>query len=715
MTPRPFAMRTRTAGGVIAALAGAVLALPGARAEAPKHVPPPLPPVAGKDAPGLPPLPEVSPRNASYTIEARLDPETRRVAGSLLLEWRNTSDQALSSFPFHLYWNAFRNNLSTTARGEGRRAPLDRKREERTFGWIQVKSVRLVGDRGPDGAEVEIRDLTPTVLYLNEDGNADDRTVMEVRTEKAIAPGERGRFRIEWDALVPHGSIGRAGWVHDYHFVAQWFPKIGVFWKGAWNCHPFYPWTEFFSDFGVYDVRLTLPKGFVVGATGRLESKTDNPDGTETLRFVQEDVHDFAWAASRRFLERRARFDDAGYPPVDIRLLLQPEHAHLAERYLEAAKIALRTYGTWSAPYPYPQITVVDPAYGSASGGMEYPTLFTGGTSIVAPRAIQSPEGVTIHEAGHQFWYGLVANNEFEEAWLDEGFNTYMTSKATDQALGPEGWGRWYFGADSGRGGRVAFPVVAPGVRIRRGSDSLVGLREAGEKDVMARKAWTYRDGGSYGLNSYGKPALVLQTLEGLLGEETMVKVLRTYARRYRFAHPTTEDFVATVNEVTARDWRPFFDQTFFSSDLCDYGVEVKSEPVRRPAGWFEGKDGRLELKAPEKKDGRRADEGPFASRVTVVRHGEVVLPVELQVDFADGRKVTESWDGRDRWRTFRYEGAEVERALVDPRRKIAIDVSPANNEWVSKDGSAWRAATKWAARYLFWLQNLLELHTVTG
>jgi hypothetical protein len=88
---------------------------------------------------------------------------------------------------------------------------------------------------------------------------------------------------------------------------------------------------------------------------------------------------------------------------------------------------------------------------------------------------------------------------------------------------------------------------------------------------------------------------------------------------------------------------------------------------------------------------------------------------VELQVDFADGRKVTESWDGRDRWRVFRYEGAEVVRALVDPRRKIAIDVSPANNEWVSKNGPAWRAATKWAARYLFWLQNLLELHTVTG
>jgi len=254
-------------------------------------------------------------------------------------------------------------------------------------------------------------------------------------------------------------------------------------------------------------------------------------------------------------------------------------------------------------------------------------------------------------------------------------------------------------------------------VKIARGSDRVVGLREAGEADVMAKKAWTYRDGGSYSLNSYGKPALVLQTLEGLLGEDTMVRVLRTYARRYRFAHPTTEDFVATVDEVTGQDWRWFFDQTFFSANLCDYAVEVKSEPVRTPAGWLEGKDGRLDLKAPEKKDREEKGDGDerFESRVTVVRRGEVLLPVELRVDLADGRTITERWDGRDRWVRFRYEGARVVRAVVDPGRKIAIDVDPANNVWVWDERPARRAATKWAARYLFWLQNLLELHTVVG
>jgi hypothetical protein len=697
-------MRPRTTGLLLAALAALALVLESAQAKGTGHVPPPLPPPAGKDAPGLPPLPDVSPRNASYTIEARLDPEKRTITGSLVLEWRNTSDQALASFPFHLYWNAFRNNLSTTARGEGRRAPSERMKDERSFGWTEVKSVRRLGD-------VE-EDLTPTLSYLSEDGNTDDRTVMQVRSATPVAPGASARFRIEWESRVPHGSIGRAGFVHDYHFIVQWFPKIGVFWKGQWNCHPFYPWTEFFSDFGVYDVTLTLPRGFVVGATGRLESKQENPDGSDSYRFVQED----AWTASRRFLERRARFDDAGYPPVEIRLLLQPEHAHLGDRYLEAAKVALRTYGTWSAPYPYPQITVVDPAWGSASGGMEYPTLFTGGASVLSPPELQSPEGVTIHEAGHQFWYGLVANNEFEEAWLDEGFNSYMTAKATEHSLGPEGWGRRFFGADYGRGARSGWPFVAPGVRISRGSDSLPGLRQGGEADVMAKKAWTYRDGSSYGLNSYGKPALVLQTLEGLLGEETMVKVLRTYARRFRFGHPTTEDFLASVDEVTGGGWRWYFGETFFSSDVCDYAVEVKSEPVRKPAGFFPGKDGTLAYQAaPEKARGKGGPDERFETRVTIVRRGEVRLPVELWVEFADGRTASERWNGRDRWYRFRYEGAKVVLAAIDPARKIAIDVDPTNNTWIADERPARRAAPKWAARYLFWLQNLLELHTVVG
>ena len=688
-------MRAALAAALFAGLALAA-AVPRAHTQAP-------------GAPALPPpdttgLPERSPRNANYTMEARLDPAAHTIDGRLVLEWRNLAGVPVQSFPFHLYWNAFLNNLSTSARGDGRRAARSHHRD-RGFGYTRVKSVRLLDAAGAG------TDLMPTLRHLApDDGNPADRTVMEVTAPAPVAPGATVHFAIEWTSRVPYGDVGRAGWVHDYHFIVQWFPKIGVHWKGAWNAHQFHPWTEFFADYGVYDVSLTLPQGFVVGATGHLRERRANADGSETLRFVQEDVHDFAWTASRRFVEKTGRFDDPGYPPVDLRLLVQPEHAHLSERYLEATRIALRSFGTWAAPYPYSQLTVVDPAWGSASGGMEYPMLFTGGANIWAPRALQSPESVTVHEAGHQFWYGLLATNEFEEAWLDEGLTSYHDEKATQLALGPVGWAKRYFGLTTpSRGLRGGWPVVAPEVWIGRGESDLSALRTGGQTDAMARPAWHYLDPSSYTLNSYGKPSLSLVTLERLLGDETMTRIFRTYARRYAFAHPTTADFIAVVNEVSGQDYGWFFDQTWFSSDLCDYAVTVKNRPHRTPAGFVEDGGGSLVLASPAPSDAA----GPTDAEVIVRRLGGVRLPVEVLVEFADGRRQTARWDGQDRWTRLAYPGARVTRAVIDPAARIAIDVNPANNSWVDEKGVARRAARKWAARYLLWLQHLLELHTV--
>jgi len=655
----------------------------------------------------LPPLPERSPRIANYTIQARLDPAGHTVDGSLVLEWRNTSERPLSSFPFHLYWNAFRNNLSTWSRGEVRWEEPEERLEGRRLGHIHLRSVKQLGD--PEA------DLTGSLRYVQpDDGNPEDRTVVEVSTPSPLASGQTVRFRIEWTARVPYGDYGRAGWVHDYHFIAQWFPKIGVHRGGEWVCHQFHPTSEFFADYGNYAVSLTLPAGFVVGATGRLEDRKANLDGSETFRFLQEDVHDFAWTASRRFLERHGRFEAPGYPSVDIRLLLQPEHERLAERYLEATRIALRAFGAWSAPYPYPQVTVVDPAWNSASGGMEYPTLFTGGASVFAPTVTQSPEGVTIHEAGHQFWYALVGNDESEEAWLDEGFTSYHDKKAAFWALGPRGWEQGRFGLYVRGRVRAGLPVVAPGVWMGRGREELAALRRHGTADVMAERPWEYLNGDSYGLNSYGKPALTLQTLEALVGEQTMTRILRTYARRHRFGHPTTDEFVRTVNEVTGRDYRWFFEQTWFSSELCDYSVEVRVEPQPQLTGFVDGPGGAPVLSPSP--SGAADSPSLFESVVTVRRLGGVRMPQEVLVEFSDGQVITQSWDGLDRWVRFRYRRpARAVRAVVDPERRIAIDVDPANNSWLDEEGSSRRAATKWAARWMLWLQDLLELHLVLG
>jgi hypothetical protein len=217
-------------------------------------------------------------------------------------------------------------------------------------------------------------------------------------------------------------------------------------------------------------------------------------------------------------------------------------------------------------------------------------------------------------------------------------------------------------------------------------------------------------------VNAYTKPALSLQTLEGLVGDDTMTRILRTYARRYRFAHPTTEDFIAVVNEVTGRDYRWFFDQTWFSAEECDYAVTVRNTPSRALAGYAEGPDGKPVLVPAARDRERDREKGVFDSEVIVRRLGGVRLPVEVRVAFADGSVKLETWDGQYRWVRFRYAGgAKVRAADVDPFGKLALDIDPANNSWADNAPIARRAASKWAMRWMFWLQNLLELHTILG
>src|SRR5262245_28864420 len=375
--------------------------------------------------------PARSPRNASYTLQATLDPVSRTITGSGRLTWRNISRQSATELQFHLYWNAWRDTSSTWMREAvlaGNDSVVSRPAEDRSA--IDLSKIAIAGGE----------DLLPRAQFIApDDDNTDDRTVLSVPLDRPIGPGETIAIDLAWKARVPR-TFSRTGAIGSYFFIAQWFPKIGVLDDSGWNCHQFHAATEFFADFGTYDVSLTVPSGWIVGATGREQSKTDLGNGSTTHRYVEADVHDFVWTTSPDFVERRDRFAEAGLPPVDIRLLLQPEHADQAFRHLAATQAALKYYGAWFGPYPYGHVTVVDPvsifnarAQGEGTGGMEYPTLFTAGTRWLAPWTGTQPESVTVHEAGHQFWYGLVATNEFEHAWMDEGFNTFSTARTLDQ------------------------------------------------------------------------------------------------------------------------------------------------------------------------------------------------------------------------------------------------------------------------------------------
>ena len=621
--------------------------------------------------------PGESPRNANYTLAATLNPQAATVTGTGLLTWRNTSSRAATALQFHLYWNAWRDPSSSWLREQslGRNWTLAR-RPASDRGSIDLTTLALI-------TPGQKHDLLPRARFIApDDGNADDRTVLEVTLDRAVAAGDTIQLDLGWTAKVPR-TYARTGRIGNYFFIAQWFPKIGVFEDGGWNTHQFHAATEFFSDFGVYDVSLTVPTGWTIGATGREQWKTENSDGTTTHRYLQADVHDFAWTTSPDFVERRERFEEPGLPPVEMRLLLQPEHLEQADRHFRATRTTLKYYGTWFGAYPYSHITIVDPVaivspgwQGESTGGLEYPTLFTAGTRWFAPWMGTQPESVTIHEAGHQFWYGAVATNEFEHAWMDEGLNTYSTARALAEGYPPQfvtveryfgGLGFWAY-------------TDAPWSRDIDGN-RLNAFRPVASFDDQSTPSWKYWPGSASAI-TYNKTALWLATLEKMLGWPTVQKILATHYARGTFRHPTPDEFFAIANEVSGRDLTWFFDAVHRSSATFDYAVEQVTENGVGPT--------------------------PFLSTVVVRRLGDGIFPVPVRVRFDDGTETVEAWDGRDRWHAFTYrKTARVATVEVDPERVLLLDLNYTNNSWTARPRAA-EAASRWAWRWLTWAQDLL-------
>jgi hypothetical protein len=630
-----------------------------------------------------------SPRNANYSIDATLDAPRGLISGRETLTWRNITGAATSTLQFHLYWNAWRNTRSTWMREgilAGTAAGLT-NRPEPDWSWIDVGNIRLL-QQGPS----PFVDLTSRKRYIApDDGNTEDRTVLEVPLPSPVGPGETLTLELEWQARVPR-TFARTGRIGDFFFIAQWFPKVGVLEADGWNTHQFHADTEFFSDYGVYDVRLRVPSNWVVGATGRQQERRDNADGTTTHRYIEEDVHDFAWTTSPDFIEREQRFEHRGLPPVDIRLLLQPEHEGQAERHFVAARAALRYFGEWFGPYPYGHLTIVDPAWQSDAGGMEYPTLFTAGTRWLAAAGEAQPERVTVHESGHQFWYGMVGSNEFEDAWLDEGLVQFAAARVLDEAVPPR--------YQTERFLKQFIPWTLRDIPLSRTDyDGADTYRRRATAEIQSTPSWRYFPAGGARI-TYNKTALWLHTLERMLGWPTLQRVMRTFFERYQFEHPKPADFMAVANEVSGQDLTWFFDRVYRSSSLFDYAVADLQSHRAAVRGYVDGAEGRTFSAGTE--------EAQWETTVVVQRRGDGTFPVDVQVTFENGERVRERWDGRDRWRAFRFvRPSRARSAEVDPDRVLLLDVDYTDNSRsLQPNGRA--AATKWSLTWLISLQDLL-------
>jgi hypothetical protein len=629
-----------------------------------------LAPGAGRAASGGPPsgpsqaTARAERGRADYVIRARVDGETKRLEGALSVTWTNPTGQPANELWFHLYHNAFSSNRSTHMIESG--GSLRGVEMDDGWGWQRVTAVRQGGS-----------DLMPSFRYRAPDevgeAEGDDRTVFSVALPAPVGPGESVRVEIDWEAQIPRVRR-RTGYKDDFLFLAHWIPILGVFEEGrGWNCHQFHANTEFFADFGTYDVTLDLPAEYEgkIGASGKKVGPTAVRDDRVTVRFVAPSpadqeaidrtggrplVHGFTWTADTNFKKKTRTFHfdawrtkyesevdfaqralgpdkDLRLRNVEMTLLIQREREPQWERHLDATEAALFFYGLWFGEYPYEHLTVVDPAWGGRqAGGMEYPTLFTCGTRLYNPIETHSPEGVTVHEAGHQFWYGLVGNNEFEAAWLDEGFNSYTDSEVLFRHYGPRYGATWYSGLPwlgvepapppggtvlgSALAGRtLPLPWVGFDLTPLRASGFLDAWRDQPQlsfvseptdprwndrarylsdpdRDPIETFGWQYADRSSYSTNSYPRTAVALRSLPAVVGHEKFLRGLRHYSEKWRYGHPYPEDFYADFNEGAGVDVTWYFDELFRGTGTVDWSVAVEQGRVPEPAGFFQSEPG---------------------------------------------------------------------------------------------------------------------------
>jgi hypothetical protein len=632
----------------------------------------------------------LSDRVVKYDIDATLDPNAHTIDGKEKLTWRNRSARNVKTLYLHLYLNAFEGPHSTfftEARENSLSFRSNLAVKDGEWGHIELKKVEQGGV------------VVPWRFVHPDNGPETDHTVVRFDLPAGVPAGGSTTLDIAFVDQLPR-VVARTGWFGHFHMVGQWFPKIGVLElpgeRGAtaprWNVHEFHMHSEFYADWGEYDVRITVPKGYDIASAGEEQGSPVENGPRVTRRFVQGDIHDFAWMAVDDFaFPLEGAYDGPGSPHVRVRVFYPDEFAASAEPALKATLDGLKWFSDTLGPYPYRTSTCIIPPFNAdEAGGMEYQTLFTtDGYSTVVPDTLDAAtlDFVTIHEFGHGYFYGLLASNEFEEPLLDEGLNDYwdfrlMRARGQDIHITTRFF-RW-LGID---------PAMSGFVFQRAG-----GALESHPADPIGENAWDRLSSRSYG-QVYSRTATVMHDLEERLGHEATERAFRAYYERWHFRHPSVADLRETLAEVSGdkKTVERMFRQNVYGVEPIDDRVDgvTSTEVLPQPGTRFEGgkwtertaeavdreiEQARSDFKTshPDAKHG----EGPFPYRTTVtVRRDGAPIPQTLVVRFEDGGTETVRWDDDRLWHRFVFERpVKATSAELDPERRAYLDRNKLND-----------------------------------
>ena len=561
-------------------------------------------------------------QRVAYEIIASVDEPSGVLSGNVRIKYVNQSPDTLRDFYVHQYLNAFR--------------PGSR--------WAAVDSaegrVRFQHMKDPDFA---FERITQASLGAPDYPYAPDSTIAHWRLSRALTPGDSMDVTISWKArpsTLPRRQ-GRQGRRFDF---AQWYPKVVVYDKYGWEDHPLYPAGEFYGEFASYDVSLDLAADQVIGATGvpiegdpgwqkaavgggpvdyqRDWYGTRRHDGTSArcgavatgrkcVRFYADSVHHFAFSMNPDY-----RYEQGRYKDVVVHVLYQPGDSATWGKGIavKGTEIALAWLDSLYGKFAWPQITNVHRIEG---GGTEFPMMIMDGSAGL---------GLIVHELGHNYTMGILANNEWREGFLDEGFTSFQAD--------------WFF---ESHGGGSDYPGVEAELRlwdVDRWSEPVSMISEE------------YRDFATYNTMIYEKGALFFEQLRYIVGDDAMRRILRTYYARWRLKHVDENAFRTVAEEVSHQDLKWFFGQWLHATPLIDY----KIGKVKR----------------------RKMADGRWQTAVIIQRLGDGWMPIEL----GDGDSIVARVSGQqERERVEFVSDKKLKRLMLDPRQR-AHDWNALNNYW---------------------------------
>ena len=518
-------------------------------------------------------------------IDVELDDENHILRGFEKMVYHNNSPSDLNKIIIHLWPNAYKNSNTNLAK------------QKYSDGSTSFKYADSIDLGYIDSLDFKVNGYKVEWEFLNEEID-----ISEIYLKKPLNPGDSIVITTPFRVKIPSGKFSRLGHIGQSYQITQWFAKPAVFDKNGWHPMSYLDQGEFYSEFGNYDVSITIPKNYILMATGDLQNAEEldflnkkaeitsqlikenrlpvrdsfgrkdmsfpkSSTEKKTLRFVQKNVHDFAWFTDKRYHVLKGELD-LNNRKITSWALFTNNEAKLWRRSIEYINDATRYFSKWVGEYPYNHVTAVDGTI-SAGGGMEYPNI----TVIGRSGNSKSLETVIVHEVGHNWYYGILGSNERDNAWMDEGLNTYIEIRYMEEKY-PNGYFRKKDSTENKSRG-ISLNISLEDKELQHIAYQFNASRNYDQPLVMGSKDFTQMN---YGAMVYSKTGIGFHYLKAYLGEELFDNCMNEYFNQWKFKHPNPDDIKIVFETVCGENLDWFFEDYIKTTKKTDYSLKKISK-----------------------------------------------------------------------------------------------------------------------------------------